>query len=219
MWPSFRVTGNSSVPKKICKMTQLKISSRLKYFIDWDSGSQWFWLYLNCIQTTVFLSKDSDNIVHATWEWQTISQCKPNWALENIAQYFQYGRPFHLPKVRMNFSLSLISIFCSSRRPCNRFSLRIRGEIWAKPKQHQQILYECNLFLWGDWWRILTAHNSKSKTPRDQTSVLGPEGRGASSWEESLGWKEPWAITSGARYDGYLGRWSQSRQAHHSVSL
>lgn len=49
---------------------------------------------------------------------------------------------------------------------------------------------------------ILTANNSKSKTPRDQTSVLGPEGRGASSWDESLGWNEPWAITSGARYEG-----------------
>lgn len=33
----------------------------------------------------------------------------------------------------------------------------------------------------------LTAHNSKSKTPRDQTSVLGPEGKGASSCDGSLG--------------------------------
>ena len=51
---------------------------------------------------------------------------------------------------------------------------------------------------------IRTAHISKSRTPRDQTSDLGPEGRGASSLDGSLAWKEPCAMTSGARYDGYL---------------
>ena len=52
--------------------------------------------------------------------------------------------------------------------------------------------------------KIRTAHISKSRTPRDQISDLGPEGRGASSLEGSLAWKEPCAMTSGARYDGYL---------------
>lgn len=108
----------------------------------------------------------------------------------------------HSPKVKMNFSLSLISMFCSSRLPCKWESQELETTatiIGTEESETRQ----------NFWWnvclihmRLLTAHNSKSRTPRDQTSVLGPEGSGASSWEESLGWKEPWAITSGARYDG-----------------
>lgn len=74
-------------------------------------------------------------------------------------------------------------------------------------KERKKLSYKCLIRA----WRLLTAHSSKSKIPSDQTSVLGPEGRGASSWEESLEWKEPWAITSGARYDGYLRGRSQGR--------
>lgn len=34
--------------------------------INYTSGHQWFRLYLYGIQATVFLSKDSDNVIHAT---------------------------------------------------------------------------------------------------------------------------------------------------------
>ena len=40
--------------------------------------------------------------------------------------------------------------------------------------------------------------------PRDQTSDLGPEGNGFSLGTWSLVLKIPCAITSGAKYDGYL---------------
>lgn len=42
---------------------------------------------------------------------------------------------FYLPKVRMNFSRSLISMLCSNRRPCSRFA--------TLDFKHQNILHEC----------------------------------------------------------------------------
>jgi len=46
--------------------------------------------------------------------------------------------------------------------------------------------------------------------PRDQTSDLGPEGNGFSLGTWSLVLKIPCAITSGAKYDGYL-KWYNLR--------
>jgi len=50
--------------------------------------------------------------------------------------------------------------------------------------------------------------SSNNIIPRDHRSDLGPEGRGFSQWVWSLGLPIPCAITSGARYDGYLERCS-----------
>lgn len=147
----------------------------------------------------MFLGKDGDNVIHAAWEWQTVlALTQPDRAqVKKINKFYTHTYTYiypHSPKFRMNFSLSLISIFCRSRLP------------WNTPQQQERTFVSNRVNkVWSNSWRILTAHNSKSRTPRDQTSVLGPEGRGASSWEESLGWKQPWAITSGARYAGYLG--------------
>ncbi len=76
--------------------------------------------------------------------------------------------------------------------------------LWEKREiinvQFSSVLVEQNLYkLWER-----TTQSSNRSTPRDQTSVLGPEGRGASMMEGSLEQKQPWAITSGGRYDGYL---------------
>lgn len=51
---------------------------------------------------------------------------------------------------------------------------------------------------------IHTTQSSNKMIPRDHTSDLGPEGNGFSFgiWSEVL--KIPCAITSGAKYDGYL---------------
>lgn len=55
--------------------------------------------------------------------------------------------------------------------------------------------------------KIILLHTTQSSNniiPMDHTSDLGPEGRGFSHWVWSLGLTIPWAITSGAKYDGYL---------------
>lgn len=112
----------------------------------------------------------------------------------------------HSPKVKMNFSFSIISRFCRSLLPWNRFTASDwKVKIIQTAYNHKQLWRRSwmnFLVLRGDLRWILTAHNSKSKIPSDQTSLLGPEGWGASSCDGSLGWKQPWAITSGARYDG-----------------
>ena len=63
--------------------------------------------------------------------------------------------------------------------------------------------YQANVLGWCSDFSP-TTQSSNRRNPRDHTSVLGPEGSGASLWEGSQGRKEPWAMTSGARYDGYL---------------
>lgn len=61
-----------------------------------------------------------------------------------------------------------------------------------------------NLFLWVYYFFIHTTQSSNKMIPRDQTSDLGPEGNGFSLGTWSLVLKIPCAITSGAKYDGYL---------------